>query len=389
MLGRRVVSSGWDRAVHGWWGHTGEVASKYDRYWAVCLGQIQEALGRAAAVIPAAVATPGLRDLGARQSWYGMAEVRGSELTRSSMAHATSLGRTVAASGICAPWPRKTFRLTVSTAGDAVTITTAGPASRAAGTARHRQPHRAPATTHAGGLPQAPAVPAGPVPAQDMAGQAEPEEFYRLLAGLAGGARRLRDCRAGECPRGGVYFFFEDGEVRSGGSSRVVWVGTHALTAASSATLWDRLRQPRGHLGGRDPGSGNHRASVFRRHVGAALIGRDGQPPGLLASWLDRHGPHPGWARQETALEMAVSRHIGAMPVLWLTVPDPAARADVEQNSIALTSRLAGGQDQPSPGWLGHYAIPGQIRQSGLWNVEHVTQPCRPDFLATLHQLIQ
>jgi hypothetical protein len=96
----------------------------------------------------------------------------------------------------------------------------------------------------------------------------------------------------------------------------VVRVGTHALTAASSATLWDRLRQHRGHLGGRDPGSGNHRAPVFRRHVGAALIHRDGQPPGLLASWLDRHGPHPGWARQETALEMAVSRHIGAMPVL-------------------------------------------------------------------------
>ena len=69
--------------------------------------------------------------------------------------------------------------------------------------------------------------------------------------------------------------------------------------------------------------------------------------------------------------------------------PGPATRADVEQNSIALTSRLAGGQDQPSPGWLGHHAIPGQIRQSGLRNVEHVTQPCLPDFLATLHQLIQ
>ena len=86
---------------------------------------------------------------------------------------------------------------------------------------------------------------------------------------------------------------------------------------------------------------------------------------------------------------MAVSRHIADMPVLWLTVPDAAARADVEQNSIALTSRLADGQDQPSPSWLGHHAIPGQIRQSGLWNVEHVTQPCHPGFLATLCQLIQ
>ncbi len=36
---------------------------------------------------------------------------------------------------------------------------------------------------------------------------------------------------------------------------------------------------------------------------------------------------------------------------------------------------------------------PGQPRsehrQSGLWNVEHVTQPCDPDFLHALEQLIQ
>jgi hypothetical protein len=94
---------------------------------------------------------------------------------------------------------------------------------------------------------------------RESAGRAGSEEFYRLLAGLAGGARRLQDCRPGDCPGGGVYFFFEDGEVRNDGSSRVVRVGTHAPTAASSATLWDRLRQHRGHTGGRDPGSGNHR----------------------------------------------------------------------------------------------------------------------------------
>jgi hypothetical protein len=33
-----------------------------------------------------------------------------------------------------------------------------------------------------------------------MAGRAGSEEFYRLLAGLAGGAQRLRDCRAGDFP---------------------------------------------------------------------------------------------------------------------------------------------------------------------------------------------
>jgi len=91
------------------------------------------------------------------------------------------------------------LRLTVSTAGDTVTITTAGPASQAASTTPHRQPRRAPVTP-AGELPPAPAVCTGPAPAQVMAGRAGSEEFYRLLAGLAGGAQRLRDCRAGDFP---------------------------------------------------------------------------------------------------------------------------------------------------------------------------------------------
>ena len=96
----------------------------------------------------------------------------------------------------------------------------------------------------------------------------------------------------------------------------MVRVGTHALTATRKATLVGRLRQHRSHLAGRDPGGGNHRGSVFRRHVGAALIHRDGHSPALLASWLDRHGPHPGWASQETGIERSVSRNIGSMPVL-------------------------------------------------------------------------
>jgi len=41
---------------------------------------------------------------------------------RSFMAHAASLGRVVAASGICVAWPDQTFRFTISAAGDTLTI---------------------------------------------------------------------------------------------------------------------------------------------------------------------------------------------------------------------------------------------------------------------------
>jgi hypothetical protein len=126
-------------------------------------------------------------------------------------------------------------------------------------------------------------------------------------------------------PRQGVYFFFEHGEVRADGSDRVVRAGTHAPTAVSQATLWGRLRS----TAGRHAGGGNHRASVFWRRVGAAIIRHDKQPAGLLVSWLDQHGPRPGQAAQEQEIEQSVSDHIRTMPFLWLAVPGRADRAGI------------------------------------------------------------
>jgi TIR domain len=99
------------------------MASKYDAYWGGQLHRIRAALQLAATGVPAEVSVPDLARLGARQSWYGLAEIRGQELVRSSGAHATSLGRQIAASGMCKQWPRRTFRLVVGV--DGLTITTA------------------------------------------------------------------------------------------------------------------------------------------------------------------------------------------------------------------------------------------------------------------------
>jgi hypothetical protein len=210
------------------------------------------------------------------------------------------------------------------------------------------------------------------------------DEFYRILDRLAPRPRRLRDCtRSSGCPQQGVYVFFEDDENRLDGSVRVVRVGIHALTATSTATLWGRLRQHRGQLTGRNPGGGNHRASVFRRHVGAALIRRDE----VLRCWLDSHNPtsESEWASQEADIEREVSRHIGDKPVLLLNVPDRTDRGYLESNSIAL---LAGGPDLPSSRWLGRHAERVEIRESGLWNVQHVTGRYERGFLRRLAQLV-
>src|ERR1022692_563111 len=143
------------------------------------------------------------------------------------------------------------------------------------------------------------------------------DEFYRLLDELArneNGPRRLKDCTGRDgWPRHGVYFFLENGETRQDGTRRVMRVGTHALRATDNTILWGRLRQHRGRVGGRNPGGGNHRASIFRGHVGAAFIRRDGRPGGLMESWASNHR-HPECAVLEDQLERVVSEHIGTMP---------------------------------------------------------------------------
>src|SRR5207249_4529063 len=109
----------------------------------------------------------------------------------------------------------------------------------------------------------------------------ELERFYSTLSSLAlklGGPRVLAECDGRmRWPNRGVYFFFEPGEHRAapnGEQLRIVRVGTHAVSAGSQTTLWTRLKQHRGTgMPGDPPGRGNHRGSIFRRHVGTALLG--------------------------------------------------------------------------------------------------------------------
>ena len=109
--------------------------------------------------------------------------------------------------------------------------------------------------------------------------QADIVKFYDLLSRLSDvvdGPQRLSDPSSLDAlPMRGVYFFFEVGERRSGTGegSRVVRVGTQAISQGAKSTLGQRLKQHRGAI---SSGSGNHRGSVFRFMVGDALIRREG-----------------------------------------------------------------------------------------------------------------
>lgn len=213
------------------------------------------------------------------------------------------------------------------------------------------------------------------------------DQLYALLDGLddRNGPPRLLD----ECgpqtgwPDAGIYFFYEEGEQRENGQPRVVRVGTHRLTATSRSTLWDRLAQHRG-----SPTGGNHRGSIFRLHVGTAMLA-SGEYPEAAATWGLKKPP-PEARLQERRLEQAVSAHIGRMPFRHVTVHDRFARDVVETGAIALLSNFGRPHVDPaSPTWLGHHADRADVRDSHLWNVRHVRDPWETTWLDLLASCVE
>lgn len=183
-------------------------------------------------------------------------------------------------------------------------------------------------------------------------------------------------------PLRGVYFFFESNETRLLNCSqlRCVRVGTHAVSRNASSTLWTRLRT---HRGSADLG-GNHRGSIFRLHVGAAMLAR-GDLSTPLETWGEGQDAPTSIRKKERPLEEAVSRYIGNMQVLWIGVPDESGptsdRAYIEQNAIGLLAGPTGPFDLPSRSWLGLDSPHEVIRKSGLWNVNYVDFDYDPHFL--------
>lgn len=218
--------------------------------------------------------------------------------------------------------------------------------------------------------------------------------LYRLVDDLSeavGGSRQLdRTSRRDGWPRRGVYLVFEPGEDRLIDSGpRIVRVGTHALKAGARSTLWGRLSQHRG----RGERGGSHRSSVFRKHVGAALLSLEGPRPGT-EQW-GRGSSAPREVRDREHLhELRVNQVIGRMAVLWLAIEDePGPESDrgfIERNLVALLSTAhRAGLERPSEEWLGWHARSPAIPASGLWNVHHVDGAYDASVLDTLEVYAQ
>ncbi|UTD26623.1 YaaA family protein [Bradyrhizobium sp. WD16] len=196
---------------------------------------------------------------------------------------------------------------------------------------------------------------------------------------------RLSDLLTSDLPTHGVYFFFDESETTRFSTiiPRLVRIGTHGISAGSTATLRNRLRT---HFGTR-AGQGNHRASVFRLHVGRALIERDNLQ-GQFPDWGKGQSAPREITDREAALEAKVSQYIGNLRVLAIPVIDTAGkssmRATVERQFIAMFTEHLCALESGSPNWLGKFSDKPSIKETGLWNVRDVGEQYDLKFMTLL-----
>lgn len=175
------------------------------------------------------------------------------------------------------------------------------------------------------------------------------DRLYVLLerVQVVTGIRTLKEFSAETVrARKGLYFFFEPDEFRMTKpfEQRIVRVGTHAVSAGSKSTLWNRLRTHRGGFNG----LGNHRGSIFRLHVGESLIRKAGLEA-VFPNWGVGQTSSELIRNSEQEVELEVSEVIGNMRVLWLEIPDEPSpdsdRSYLERNVIALLCGPSGPLD--------------------------------------------
>ena len=197
-------------------------------------------------------------------------------------------------------------------------------------------------------------------------------DFYAIFGKFDSRSRilPLRDAVRGELPEQGVYFFFDPTEPTrfSASQCRLVRIGTHGVSAGSKATLRDRLRT---HLGTSN-GFGNHRSSVFRLHVGEALIRRDNLRE-RFPDWGRGQNSSTVVRENERPLEKMVSEIIGNLLVGFIAVSDQSmktsARSTIERLTIALFTESFQPVEGPTAHWLGLHSQHEIIALTGLWNL--------------------
>ncbi len=190
-------------------------------------------------------------------------------------------------------------------------------------------------------------------------------EACRLLHETFSTMPRLRaGYSANQIPANGLYIVFETGE-RAHNTDRIVRVGTHTGQNNLPKRLVEHLYTP------------NKDRSIFRKHVGRCLLATEHAL--FLEQWnLDKTTRK---SREKTALavdtvllektEQKVTDYITKHFSLCV-IPVENKRDRLTLEAALLCTIASCSECSPSKNWLGSHHQNPVIRNSGLWNIQHL-----------------
>ncbi len=188
----------------------------------------------------------------------------------------------------------------------------------------------------------------------------------------------------GQLPRNGIYFFYEEGEIWGHGDDhpRIVRIGTH-----KDGNFRSRIREhflldeTRMNFDATRPAP--HDRSIFRKNLGRALLNKANDE--YLRIWDIDFTPRRNRAefgalrdiQKEQQIESKITQILSEkFSFKFIIIENQMNRmgaGGLESSLIGTVARCP--LCKPSNDWLGNHSSKSQIKNSGLWQVQHLKAP--------------
>ena len=329
--------------------------SKYDEYWLSIIDSIANLIKEAYTYGKSrSLDVSGLRRCGKRGNWYGSIIISRNGILKGNMAHVVALGKIILRKGLLEDYGDAVFRIRVSSKLKLDVELVGYQEVKHAKSLEHKQSYE-----YIRGF-------------TDHYTSVSEDIYLRIHELLELLPLHRYPIRRQDLPSNGIYFFYEEGEVIKIGNrvfKRIVRVGTHKEQGRFPNRILDHFY-------------GDKNSSVFRRHLGAAILTKEDPRSPRLREWMKG-------SKTLRDIERKVSRLLRErFSFRYIRVDDRDERLELEERLISTLARFS--PKYVSPNWLGRHSPSREIRESGLWNVEHVNSPryIEPKHLTRLKQLV-
>lgn len=178
-----------------------------------------------------------------------------------------------------------------------------------------------------------------------------------------------------EIPENGIYFFYEEGEIWGHGGChlRIVRIGTHR-----GSSLRSRIKEhyePDMNFDKNRPKPSDR--SIFRKNIGRALLNKTNHP--YLKIWEIDFTLRENREGFENSRDIDIEKEVESkiteilkekFSFRFIIIDDKNVRKRLERALIATVAKCR--RCRPSSIWLGNYSPDQRIKESGLWQTQHI-----------------